>query len=105
MKKTCAPARGRTRSIDAEADRPAFLDRPALFVEADRQERRHDHEAGERGKQDVVAPERDERPHEGNRQNEHYRDRRPDWKPDWIQKSRQPADKPAESFEERQVTL
>ena len=69
---TCAPARGRTRKHRAEGDLPAFLDRAALLVEADCQERRDDHEPGKRRKQDVVAPGGGERPRKSDRQEEDH---------------------------------
>src|SRR5262249_16028942 len=48
-----------------------FLQHPALLVELNRQKWRHDHESRERREEDVVESERDQQPHEDQR-NEEY---------------------------------
>ncbi len=47
-----------------ESHRPSFPDGAAFLVAAEREEGRDDHEAGERGKEDVVVAGFDEREHE-----------------------------------------
>ena len=104
MKKTCAPALGRTRSIEPKPDFPAFADRAALLVEPDRQERRDDQEPGERGEEDVVAPEPDERPDERDRQHEHA-DAVGDAGGGTGPEVAPARGKPAQPFQERKVAL